>query len=187
MPRPHRAQVAGGLYHVTAHSNIGRLAFRDDRERKQFLLLLGATVRRKTWSCRAYCLLSTHYHLFVATPQGDIASGMQYLNGRYGQWVNWNRTERGHVFDSRYGAVLVESQGHATEIHRYIALNPVRAGLVSRPEEWRWSSYGALLGLVKPLPFLDVETPLVEFGSTAEEARRRLHSFVSDGLLADAP
>lgn len=186
MPRPHRVQVAGGLYHVTAHSNVGRLAFRDHRERKRFLVLLGATVLRRGWSCRAYCLLSTHYHLFLTTPQADIAAGMQYLNGRYGQWANWNRTERGHLFEARYGAVLVESQGHATEVHRYIALNPVRAGLVTRPEEWKWSSYSAVLGLVNPLPLLDVEAALADFASTPAEARRRLRSFVSDGLLSDA-
>ncbi|MBA2568610.1 MAG: transposase [Actinobacteria bacterium] len=186
MPRPHRVQVAGGLYHVTARSNIGRLACRDDRDRKRFLLLLGATVDRQDWSCRAYCVLSTHYHLFVETPQPDIAAGMQYLNGRYGQWANWNRTERGHIFDARYGAVLVESPGHAAEVHRYIALNPVRAGLVSTPEAWRWSSYAALLGRVQALPLLDVGAGLADFGSTPEEARRRLRSFVADGLLMDA-
>ena len=185
VPRPHRVQVAGGLYHVTAHSNVGRLVFRDDRERKQFLRFLGVTVVRYGWSCRTYCLLSTHYHLLVSTPKADIAAGMQYLNGRYGRWVNWNRTERGHVFDSRYGAVLIESQGHATELHRYIALNPVRAGLVSKPEDWRWSSYGALLGQAKPLALLDAEGALSEFGPTRTEARRRLRSFVADGLLED--
>lgn len=186
VPRPHRVQVAGGLYHVTAQSNIGRLVFRDDRERKRFLVFLGATIARQGWSCRSYCLLSTHYHLLVATPQADIAAGMQFLNGRYGQWANWNRTERGHVFNSRYGAVLVESQGHAAELYRYIALNPVRAGLVTKPERWKWSSYAALLGLVKPLPVLDVKAALAEFGSTEVEARRRLRSFVAEGLLADA-
>ena len=186
VPRPPRVQVAGGLYHVTAHSNVGRLAFRDDRERKRFLVLLEATILRYGWSCRGYCLLSTHYHLFMTTPQPDIAAGMQYLNGRYGQWANWNRTERGHVFEARYGAVLVESQGHATEVHRYIALNPVRAGLVARPEKWKWSSYSAVLGLVDPLPFLDVDAALADFGSTPTEASRRLRSFVLDGLMSDA-
>ena len=186
VPRPPRVQVAGGLYHVTAHSNVGRLAFRDDRERKRFLVLLGATVLRYGWSCRGYCLLSNHLHLFISTPQADIAAGMRYLNGRYGQWANWNRTEFGHLFKARYGAVLVESQGHATEVHRYIALNPVRAGLVTRPERWKWSSYSAMLGLVDPLPLLDVDAALADFASTRTEARRRFRSFVLDGLVSDA-
>ena len=186
VPRPHRVQVADGLYHVTAHSNVGRLAFRDDRERKRFLVLLGATVIRYGWSCRGYCLLSTHYHLFMTTPQADIAAGMQYLNGRYGQWANWNRAERGHLFEGRYRAVLVESQGHATEVHRYIALNPVRAGLVALPEEWKWSSYCAVLGLVEPLALLDVDAALADFATAPADARRRLRSFVLDALLSDA-
>ena len=134
----------------------------------------------------ATACFSNHLHLFISTPQADIAAGMRYLNGRYGQWANWNRTERGHLFEARYGAVLVESQGHATEVHRYIALNPVRAGLVTRPEAWKWSSYRALLGLVDPLPLLDVDAALADFASTRTEARRRFRSFVSDGLVSDA-
>jgi putative transposase len=80
VPRAPRIQVAGGLYHVTTRANLGRTAFRTDDERVQFLKVLEAVVTRRRWSCRAFCLLSTHYHLLVATPAPDIAAGMQYLN-----------------------------------------------------------------------------------------------------------
>jgi putative transposase len=185
MPRLPRLQVPGGLYHVTAHSNVGRLAFAEDGERGWFLSLLGELVGRRGWSCRSYCLLSTHYHLLCMTPQPDLAAGMQYLNGRYGQWANWRRGERGHVFEGRYKAVLVEGEAHALEVQRYIALNPVRAGLVRRPEDWPWSAYGALIGMRRPLPFLDVRAALEEFGPTVVSARRRLRAFVRDGLAQD--
>jgi putative transposase len=185
MPRPPRPQVAGGLYHVTAHSNVGRVAFRDDIEREQFLGVLEAGVDRCGWSCRSYCLLSTHYHLLVLTPEPDIAAGMQYLNGRFAQWANWNRTERGHIFEGRYKSVLVRSESHAIELHRYIALNPVRAGLVRDPEDWRWGSLRATLGRERALPFLDVEAALGEFGANPAAARRRLRMFIQDGMKLD--
>lgn len=187
MPRTPRLQVAGGLYHVTANSNVGRLVFQSPAERDQFLAFLDATVERCRWSCRSYCLLSTHYHLLVETPQADIAAGIQYLNGRYAQWANWLRRERSHVFEGRYGAVLVKTESHALEVHRYIALNPVRAGLVRDPEDWPWSSMRALLGREPPPPFLDAAAVLQLFGPNTWVARRRLRSFVRDGLLADRP
>jgi putative transposase len=187
MPRPPRLQVAGGLYHVTAHSNVGRVVFENGAERDQFLVFLGVAVERHRWSCRSYCLLSTHYHLLVQTPQPDIAAGMQYLNGRYAQWANWLRRERSHIFEGRYWAVLVTTESHALEVHRYIALNPVRAGLVRDPVDWPWSSLPALLGRKPPPPFLDVGAALELFGPNTWVARRRLRRFIRDGLIGDKP
>jgi putative transposase len=186
VPRPPRAQVPGGLYHLTTRSNFGRLAFATDGERAQFLALVAQTVGRHAWSCLAYCVMSTHYHLLVATPNPDVAAGMQYLKGRYAQWANWSREERGHVFEGRYRSVLVQSSGHALEVHRYIALNPVRAGLVARAEDWRWASTRALFGLERPATFLDVATALEPFGASPASGRRRLRSFVRDADDYDA-
>lgn len=186
MPRQPRLQVAGGLYHVTCRANFGRVAFRDDAERGQLICLMESTVSRFGWSCRSYCLLSTHYHLLVATPCPAIAAGMQYLNGRYAQCVNWSRRERGHLFEGRYGAVLVENEAHALEVYRYVALNPVRAGLVRKAEDWPWSSTRALLGLERPPSFLDVEAALAQFGTTMSTARRQFRRFLADGAARDA-
>jgi putative transposase len=186
VPRPLRVQVAGGVYHLTTRANLGRLAFQSDRERAHFLEVVSKIVARFGWSCRAYCLLSSHYHLLVATPEPDLAAGMQYLNGGYGQWANWSRGERGHLFEGRYKSALVESSGHAYEVHRYVALNPVRAGLVRRPEDWRWSSTRALLGFEQPAPFLDLRAALELFDASVVSARRRLRSFLRDADVLDA-
>jgi putative transposase len=185
VPRPPRIQVAGGLYHVTAHSNLGRVVFRDDAERARFLEVVDAGVTQCGWSCRSYCLLSTHYHLLVETPNPDISAGMQYINGRYAQWANWFREERSHLFQGRFGAELVRTESHALEVHRYIALNPVRAGLVRDPEDWPWSSLGAVLGRERPPGFLDVDAVLAEFGANKPTARRLLRRFLRDGLRWD--
>jgi putative transposase len=185
MPRLPRLQFAGGRYHVTARSNIKRLVFQDDGERETFLAVLEDGVARCSWSVRSYCLLSTHYHLYVATSEANLSAGIQYLNGRYAQWANWNRAERSHIFEGRFGSELVESEGHALEVHRYIALNPVRAGLVRDPIDWPWSSLRAILGEEPPLPLLDVQAVLDEFGSNGATARRRLRAFLRDGLRGD--
>jgi putative transposase len=182
MPRPPRIQAPGALYHITSSGNTGRTLFRDDEERADFLDIVGGVVTARGWMCRSYCVLSTHYHLLVETPEPDLAAGMQYLNGCYGQRVNRRREEKGHVFEARYHSELVEEEGHRLEVHRYIALNPVRAGLAASPEHWPWSSYSGLLELTRPAAFLDVAGALRDFAMPADEARTKLRRFVGDGL-----
>jgi hypothetical protein len=81
---------------------------------------------------------------------------------------------------------MVTSDGHALEVHRYIALNPVRAGLVRDPLSWTWGSLPALLGRWAPPDFLDVQSVYDEFGPGVAASRRRLRSFIWDGLAQDA-
>jgi putative transposase len=181
MARALRLQVPGGIYHVTSHANAGRVLFADNAERREFLDILAALIPGRAWSCMAFCLLTTHYHLLVQTPDADLAAGMQYLNGRFAQRVNFVRQEKGHLFDARYGSEFVETEQHALNAHRYIALNAVSAGIVARPEDWPWSSYRALLGFTRAPTFLDIPAALLLFGATADAGRARLREFVQDG------
>jgi putative transposase len=154
--------------------------FRDDDDRASFLSLLETVVRRHDWSCLAFCLMTTHYHLVVRTPETNLAVGMQRLNSNFAQGFNRKHGETGHLFERRYHAVHIERDSHLLELYRYIALNPVRAGLCSRPEAWSWASYPALVGLA-PLPtFIATDWVLVYFGSDPERARERLRAFVED-------
>ena len=124
--------------------------------------------------------MTTHYHLLVRAPDGDLARGMQRLNGNYAAGFNRRHGEEGHVFFRRYHALLVERESHLLELCRYLALNPVRAGLCDRPEQWRWSSYAAMMGKTPRPPFLTAEWLLALFGSKPERARERLREFVDD-------
>jgi putative transposase len=182
MTRPPRLQVPGGIYHITSHANAGRDLFANDAERREFLDILAAVIPSRGWSCMAYCLMTTHYHLFVQTPRADLAAGMQYLNGRFAQRINRLRREKGHLFDARYGAEFVETEQHALNTHRYIALNPVTAQIVAQPEDWPWGSYRSLLSLTRAPTFLDIEAALLIFGATPEAGRAKLVKFVQDGL-----
>jgi REP-associated tyrosine transposase len=179
--RPPRLQVPGGIYHVTSHANAGRILFANAGERRAFLDILAAVVPGRAWSCMAFCLMTTHYHLLIQTPDPDLAVGMQYLNGRLGQRINVLRDEKGHLFEARYGSELVETEQHALNAHRYIALNPVAAGIVARPEDWPWGSYRALLGLAPAPSYLDLAGALLLFGATPQAGRARLREFVQDG------
>ena len=153
MARPPRIQYPGALYHVTSRGNAQQLIFEGRPDYETFLATLELVVARYRWRCHTYCLLGNHYHLLLETPEPNLALGMRQLNGTYAQAFNRPRGRVGHVFQGRYGAVLVESERHLLQLSRYVALNPVRARLCRRPAEWPWSSYRAMIGAA-PAPAL---------------------------------
>jgi putative transposase len=126
--------------------------------------------------------MTNHYHLLVGTPEGNIALGMQKLNGVYAQTFNRRYQLKGHLFCGRYDAKLIEGEPHLLETLRYIALNPVKAGICSQPEQWPWSSYAAARGLVPQPQFLSLDLIFELFSNEAARARRLLGDFVQAGL-----
>ncbi len=145
MARPLRPQEANAIYHITALGNRGAAIFVDGSDRLVLLSLLDRLIPRKRWICHAWCLMTTHYHLLLTTREANLASGMQWLNSMYASWFNDRLGENGHVFQGRYGSELVETESHLFHAYRYIARNPVRAGICRDPREWRWSSYTQLV------------------------------------------
>jgi putative transposase len=182
MPRRPRTNYPGAITHVIARGNRRQPIYLDERGYRIFLAVLGAVSRGHGWRCHAYCLMPNHYHAVIETPEENLSAGMQYLNSRYAEWFNRRFDLDGHLFQGRFYSVLVEGDYHLLELSRYLPLNPVRAGLCSRPADWRWSSYRAVAGLASAPAFLDVERVLGMFASTPERARRLFHSFVHDAL-----
>jgi putative transposase len=182
--RPHRIAPPGGIFHITARGNRRQEIFFDDRDRRRFLELLGTAVSRHAWSCHSYCLMPNHFHLMIETPAGDISTGMHLLNGGYAQWFNRRHHFDGHLFQSRFHSVLLESNWHLLELSRYIVLNPVRAELCRDPGDWRWSSYRACMALVRSPAFLTVDWLLAQFGTDPQSARPAFRRFVGEALSA---
>jgi putative transposase len=167
---------------VFANASTGGALYLDDFDRVAFLERLGSTCLRFEWICSAYCLMGTHYHLALRTPHPNVAAGMRILNGAYAERFNRRYDRRGHVFQARYGDRLARHDSQVVEIARYVVLNPVRAGLVERPEEWPWSSYRSTAGLTPSPPWLDTSGILAHFGSDEEVARRAYRAFVAEGM-----
>jgi len=186
MARPLRIQFPGAVYHVTARGNERKTLFADDADCRRFLVTLGQAVERHHVLCHAYCLLGNHYHLLLETPEGNLSRAMHHLNNVYAQRFNRRHSRVGHLFQGRFGAQLVEKQTYLLAVCRYIARNPVRSGLVAKPEQWRWNSYRVTIGLSPPCSFLTTEWVLRQFHSgSRHEAVRRFREFVEAERAGD--
>jgi putative transposase len=181
VPRQPRLQIAGGTYHVTARACAHEPLFQDAHDHSAFLAILGQVVQRLGWDCLSFCLMTTHYHLMVVTPGEDLAAGMQRLNTMYAMSFNRRHAGRGHVFSSRYHSELIQSDRHLLEVCRYIALNPVRAGLCVAPEDWRWSSYAESIGDRPERGLVSTSTLVRLFGDDLPSGKVRFRRFVEDG------
>jgi putative transposase len=147
MPRSNRTELAGGIHHVTCRGNGKQTVFLGTLDRRLFLVLMRKVVLRFRWQCLTYCLMPNHYHLLVRTPEPNLGAGMHRLNGIYAQGFNRRYARSGHLWEQRYHSVLLADDAHLAQAIGYIALNPVRAGLCKRPEEWQWGAHRALAGL----------------------------------------
>ena len=164
MGRPLRIEYSGAHYHVTSRGNEQKDVFKSQKDRERFLSYLESAVLRYGAVIHAYCLMSNHYHLLVETPSGNLSQIMKHINGAYTNYFNVKRKRAGHLFQGRYKAILIEADEYAKELSRYIHLNPVRVGMVSRPEDYQWSSYRDYIGQRKTPDWLKREFIIGYFG-----------------------
>jgi putative transposase len=182
MAREPRIDLPDAIHHVTALASGDDQLFREPADRRQFMQQLRKVVTNHNWRCNAYCLMGTHFHLIVYTVTATLSVGMRRLLGDYAQWFNWKYGRRGHLFASRFSSRHITEDAHLMEAHRYVALNPVRAGLCDDPAEWRWGSYRALAGLERPPDFLDVNAVHGLFSLQPAAAARAYRAFVLSGI-----
>jgi REP element-mobilizing transposase RayT len=180
MARPLRIEYPGAFYHVTSRGNEQKDVFKSQKDREKFLSYLESATERYSAVIHAYCLMSNHYHFLLETPVGNLSQIMRHINGAYTTYFNIKRKRAGHLFQGRFKAILVEADEYATELSRYIHLNPVRAGIVARPEEYQWSSYRYFIGQGKTPEWLKAGFILGYFGKRTAEAGKKYRAFVED-------
>jgi REP element-mobilizing transposase RayT len=172
LPRSLRHEEPGATYHVTAHAVDGGAVAQDDDDRLALVNLAAISASRCRWDCLAFCVMDTHYHLLVTTPKPNLATGMQFLNGRYAQLFNRRHGRRGHLFRERYYSGRVVADGHLLLTMRYIALNPVIVHLAAEPAAYPWSSYAGVIGTTPCWKFIARDTVLEHFGAMPEAVGR---------------
>jgi putative transposase len=142
--------------------------FLDDVDYTRFVYLLGEVTDEFGIECWNYCLMPNHYHATLRPSRPNLSEAIRRLNSVYAQWWNRRHERVGHVFQGRFKDQIVQREGYLLVLCRYVALNPVRADLTARPEDWRWSSYAATIGLRTLPAFLAASSVLRQFGEGDE-------------------
>ena len=185
MARPLRIEYPGAFYHVTSRGNEKKDIFKSRRDREKFISYIQSSVERYGAVIHAYCLMTNHYHMLLETPRGNLSEIMQHINGAYTTYFNVKRKRTGHLFHGRYKAILVEADEYALELSRYIHLNPVRAGMVSEPQEHEWTSYKYYVGMASGLEWLQTDFILGYFGVNRIESSGKYKQYVEDLLQTE--
>jgi putative transposase len=176
MPRHPRIHAAGVLYHVMARGNNGQKIFLKRDDYQAFLNALSNARRRYPFHLYAYVLMSNHFHLLLEVSDAPTSRIMQSLLTGYARRFNAIHRHKGHLFQGRYKAIVCDRESYLLELVRYIHLNPVRAGLVKRPGEWRWSGHQEYLG--------QDQQKLIDPGPVMAElhSRSRYERFIREGI-----
>ena len=182
MARPLRITFPGAFYHVTSRGNERKSIFKSNRDREKFLEYFQSATLRYDAIIHAYCLMENHYHILIETPSGNLSQIMHHLNGAYTTYYNVKRDRSGHLFQGRYKGILIDADEYAKELSRYIHLNPVRAKIVEKPEEYKWSSFQDYIGDREPSEWLNRDFILGYFGATPSRAQKMYKSFVNSLL-----
>jgi len=151
MARPLRIEYPGAWYHVMNRGKKSEKIFHDRHDYQVFVDLLEES--SEMWNIRvaAYCLMTNHYHILLQTPDGNIARSMRHINGVYTQRFNRKHSCDGQLFRGRYKSILVSADSYLLQLVRYIHRNPVKAGIVSTPDDYPWSSHTGYLSVEKSL------------------------------------
>lgn len=134
-----RSVLPDGFFHVWARGVAASVAFPDGDDRTKLMRLLDASVSRYRWELYAACVLSTHYHLVVDAPVKALSQGMHRLNWHYARYYNEKYEAFGHVFADRFETRVLLDETRVFDTCTYVLLNPVKARLCDRVEDWPWS------------------------------------------------
>jgi putative transposase len=178
MPRAPRAFVEG-IYHLSSHGSDTRYLFLSPYDRETFLDRLALVIGRFDLRAIAYALLGNHYHLVLATPGGGVSSALQQLHGWYSLTRNRRHGRTAHLFHAHFFARELTSDEDLLATCRYVAHNPVEAGLCHDPFAWPWSSTAASAGLAPSALPLDPSPLRAALGDGADW-QRRYRAFIGE-------
>ena len=177
MVRPLRIEYPVALYHITGPVNERKDIFRDTVDRRKMIRYVAEAVEKFNLRIHAFCLMGNHYHLEIETSRGNLSQAVHWLKTAYTVYFNKRHRRSGHLFQGRYRAALIEKKTHLLALTRYIHLNPVRAAMVERSEEYFWSSYREYTRERRKWQWLETGWTLNQFGGSNSTGRRCYRRF----------
>jgi REP element-mobilizing transposase RayT len=154
------------------HATGSERYFVEHSDRIGWIRLLAKVLSVHGWTCLAFCQMSTHVHLVLSVPDRSLPLGMKQLNMAYSRDFNAQHDRLGQFVRRRYGSRRVTDGRDLLGTYAYVVLNPVTAGLVPRPEDWRWSSHATVMEVATDFPFVDASLVVAEADGSIDQLRR---------------
>lgn len=178
MPRHARKISSTGIYHLIIRGINKEPIFLEDEDRHRFLETLLRISVDTNATILGYCLMDNHVHLLIREGTNSISNLMHRLNASYAYYFNWKYERSGHVFQNRFKSENVEDEAYLMAVLRYIHNNPVKAGMIYKPEVYQWSSCKVYYGGKDYLAGLtDKELVLGLFSDNTKEAVKEFRKF----------
>lgn len=181
MPRPYSVHFPGALFHVTSRGSEKREIFLETRDYERYLGRLSQLKAKLSFKLYSYCLMPNHIHLLIEVKDNPLSKIMQVIQTGHAMFFNKKYNHVGYVFQGRYRWLLVEKESYLLELIRYINLNPIRAGIVERVEDWEFCSFQEIIGL-KSKGLIEQEEILANFSQEKEKAIKNFKDFLKGGL-----
>lgn len=179
MPRQRRVHVPGGLYHAVLRGNHRQAIFGGTGDYLRFEEIVAGALERYGASLFAYCWMTNHVHLAIQIAAAPLGSVMSIVASRYARARQRALATTGHLFERRYWARQIDADRYLFALVRYVHLNPVRAGIVADPVDYRWSSHCAYLGGTCP-DWLRIGPVLGRLASSVDLARMEYRRFMRE-------
>ncbi len=179
MARKFRIEFEGAFYHVIIRGNQRQNVFLEEKDFLKYLEFLCDYKDRYGFRVYGYVFMGNHVHLLLETGQAPLSRVLQGINQRFTMYFNWRHGTVGHLFQGRYKAILCDRDAYLLSLVKYLHYNPVRAGMVKRPEEYRWSSHQAYLGLVND-GIVDTDLVLGMFSKGLKRGRRLYREYMRE-------
>lgn len=181
MARKPRIEFPGAFYHVMARGNHRAEIFRNDRDRERFLEKLLEYKIRFDFILYAYTLIPNHFHLLIETRDIPLSKIMQGVLQSHTQWFNRKYETVGHLYQGRYRAIICDKTSYLLALVRYLHINCIRAGIVKRLRDYRWSSHRIYLG-IEQSDLIDTNLVLCQFSKNKRKAIHTYKSFMDEGI-----
>jgi len=181
MPRQERKRSESGYYHVMLRGNAKENIFRDEQDKLRFLETLHTKKQRESFYLHAFCLMDNHVHLMISEGTENLSKIMTRINISYVYYFNQKYKRVGHLFQDRFKSENVEQDQYLLALARYIHQNPLKAGMVKKVSDYKWSSYNSYMYKSNYYAkMVDTDMVLGLFSSDKQTARRQFAVFMDE-------